>query len=90
MRDLPMPTFPIADLSAPGQRPTRRQPLRRDPRALGRARRVHASIDEGYLRRGAKMLGAPAWDPDFNTADLPLLRIEDLPSRYRKHFLAGR
>ena len=44
---------------------------------------------KGYLRCGAKLLGAPAWDPDFNTADLPmLLRIEDLPLRYRKHFLA--
>jgi putative hemolysin len=42
---------------------------------------------KGYLRCGAKVLGAPAWDPDFNTADLPmLLRIEDLPSRYRRHF----
>lgn len=35
-----------------------------------------------------RVLGAPAWDPDFNTADLPMLmRIEDLPPRYRKHFL---
>lgn len=43
---------------------------------------------KGYLRCGARVLGAPAWDPDFNTADLPmLLRIDDLPSRYRKHFL---
>ena len=43
---------------------------------------------KGYLRCGAKVLGAPAWDPDFNTADLPmLLRIEDLPSRYRRHFI---
>ena len=43
---------------------------------------------KGYLRCGAKVLGAPAWDPDFNTADLPmLLRIEDLPTRYRRHFL---
>ena len=42
---------------------------------------------KGYLRCGAKVLGAPAWDPDFNTADLPmLLRIEDLPARYRQHF----
>ena len=45
---------------------------------------------KGYLRCGAKVLGAPAWDPDFNTADLPmLLRIEDLPSRYRRHFLGA-
>ena len=44
---------------------------------------------KGYLRCGAKVLGAPAWDPDFNTADLPmLLRIEDLPARYRQHFMA--
>lgn len=48
------------------------------------------ALIKGYLRCGAKVLGAPAWDPDFNTADLPmLLRIEDLPSRYRKHFLGA-
>jgi putative hemolysin len=45
------------------------------------------ALIKGYLRCGAKVLGPPAWDPDFNTADLPLLlRIEDLPLRYRKHF----
>jgi putative hemolysin len=45
---------------------------------------------KGYLRCGARVLGAPAWDPDFNTADLPMLmRIADLPSRYRKHFLGA-
>jgi putative hemolysin len=45
------------------------------------------ALIKGYLRCGAKVLGPPAWDPDFNTADLPmLLRIEDLPARYRKHF----
>jgi putative hemolysin len=43
---------------------------------------------KGYLRMGTKVLGAPAWDPDFNTADLPMLmNIADLPRRYRKHFL---
>lgn len=46
------------------------------------------ALIKGYLRCGAKVLGAPAWDPDFNTADLPLLlRLDDLPARYRKHFL---
>jgi putative hemolysin len=46
------------------------------------------ALIRGYLRLGAKVLGAPAWDPDFNTADLPMLmRIADLPTRYRKHFL---
>lgn len=46
------------------------------------------ALVKGYLRCGAKVLGAPAWDPDFNTADLPMLmRIAELPSRYRRHFL---
>jgi putative hemolysin len=45
------------------------------------------TLIKGYLRCGATVLGPPAWDPDFNTADLPLLlRIEDLPARYRRHF----
>ena len=48
------------------------------------------ALIKGYLRCGAKVLGPPAWDPDFNTADLPmLLRIDDLPPRYRKHFLGA-
>jgi putative hemolysin len=46
------------------------------------------ALIKGYLRLGAKVLGAPAWDPVFNTADLPMLmRIDDLPPRYQKHFL---
>lgn len=46
------------------------------------------ALIKGYLRLGAKILGAPAWDPDFNTADLPMMmRINDMPARYRKHFL---
>ena len=48
------------------------------------------ALIKGYLRLGAKVLGAPAWDPDFNSADLPMLiRIGDLPARYRKHFLGA-
>jgi putative hemolysin len=48
------------------------------------------ALIRGYLRCGAKVLGPPAWDPDFNTADLPMMmRIADLPSRYRKHFLGA-
>lgn len=46
------------------------------------------ALIRGYLRLGTKVLGAPAWDPDFNTADLPMLmRLADLPPRYRRHFL---
>ena len=48
------------------------------------------ALIKGYLRLGAKVLGAPAWDPDFNTADLPMMmRTADLPARYRKHFSMG-
>ncbi|GAC1528041.1 MAG: GNAT family N-acetyltransferase [Ramlibacter sp.] len=46
------------------------------------------ALIRGYLRLGAKVLGAPAWDPDFNTADLPMLmRVGDLTPRYRRRFL---
>ena len=43
-----------------------------------------------YLRLGARLLGPPAWDPAFNTADLPMMmRMEDLPPRYRQSTLRG-
>ena len=46
------------------------------------------ALIKGYLRLGAKVLGPPAWDPDFNVADLPMMmRLQELPARYRKHFL---
>ena len=48
------------------------------------------ALIKGYLRCGAKLLGPPAWDPDFRSADLPLLmRLPDLPARYRRHFLGA-
>ena len=48
------------------------------------------ALIRGYLRCGAQVLGPPAWDPDFNTADLPMMmRMEDLPARYRRHFLGS-
>jgi len=43
---------------------------------------------KGYLKLGAKICSAPAWDPDFNTADLlTMLRISEINPRYAKHFL---
>ncbi|AVQ85255.1 MULTISPECIES: GNAT family N-acetyltransferase [unclassified Variovorax] len=42
---------------------------------------------KGYLRCGARLLGPPALDAAFNTADLPLmLRLDDIAPRYRQHF----
>lgn len=56
--------------------------------ALATGRHVEPpALLKGYLRCGARLLGPPAWDPDFGTADLPLmLRLADLPARYRRHF----
>ncbi len=43
---------------------------------------------KGYLRIGAYVCGDPAWDPDFNTADLPiLLPMSRMNPRYARHFL---
>lgn len=43
---------------------------------------------KGYLRAGAWISGAPAWDPDFNTADFPMLMpIGRTDVKYAKHFL---
>jgi putative hemolysin len=43
---------------------------------------------KGYLRLGAYIGGEPAWDPDFNTADLfIMLPISRLNERYAKHFM---
>lgn len=46
------------------------------------------SLIKAYLRCGAELLGPPAWDPDFNAADLPMLMtLAGLPQRHRRHFL---
>ncbi len=43
---------------------------------------------KGYLRLGAYICGEPAWDPEFNTADLLiLLPMSRMNSRYARHFL---
>lgn len=43
---------------------------------------------KGYLRIGAYICGEPAWDPDFNTADLlVLLPLSRLNPRYAAHFM---
>jgi putative hemolysin len=45
---------------------------------------------KGYLACGAQVLGAPAWDPDFGCADLPMmLRLDQIPAAYRRRFMAS-
>ncbi|WP_344168990.1 GNAT family N-acetyltransferase [Pilimelia columellifera] len=44
----------------------------------------------GYLRLGARVCGEPAYDPDFNVADLyVLLSMDRIHPRYRRHFLGA-
>jgi len=53
---------------------------------------THARIPpllKGYLRAGAQVCGEPAWDPEFNTADLfLLLSMRRVRERYARHFLS--
>jgi putative hemolysin len=48
------------------------------------------ALIKGYLRLGAKVLGAPAWDPDFGTADLPMmLQMREMSPAYRRRLLGA-
>ena len=58
------------------------QALRHDPDVTPPA------LIKGYLKCGGQVLGPPAWDPEFGTADLPMMmRLENLPEAYRRRFL---
>ncbi|NVD34657.1 GNAT family N-acetyltransferase [Marinobacter lutaoensis] len=42
-----------------------------------------------YMRLGARVCGAPCWDPEFRCADLlVLLEVEKLSARYSRHFMS--
>ncbi len=46
------------------------------------------ALMKGYLRCGARLLGPPAHDVAFNTADFPMmLHLADLSPAYRQHFM---
>lgn len=66
-----------------------REPLPFERLATGRAAAIPPLL-KGYLRAGAWVCGEPAWDADFNTADLPLLLpMSRLTPRYARHFVRG-
>jgi putative hemolysin len=45
---------------------------------------------KGYLRAGALVCGEPAWDSDFNTADLfMLLPVDNLNERHASRFMGS-
>lgn len=45
------------------------------------------TLIKGYMRLGCYVCGEPAWDPDFNTADLlVMLPMSLIDQRYAKHF----
>jgi putative hemolysin len=74
-------------LSDPEYRVFPRLPLPLEHLEMHRPVEVPALL-KGYLRLGARICGAPAWDPDFGTADfLTLLRLSELHPRYARHFL---
>jgi putative hemolysin len=67
-------------------------PLDATPRPNGLAstdRPNMPALVKGYIRLGAWICGAPAWDIDFNTADLfVLLPMQRMNRAYAKHFFA--
>ena len=45
------------------------------------------ALIKGYMRSGAWLCGEPAWDPDFESADVfLLLRLSNLDMRYARHY----
>ena len=79
-------SLPAKSFTAPEYRVFPRLPLPVDKLANGEVV-VQPPLVKGYLRAGARVGGAPAWDPDFNTADLfMLLDMRQMSARYARHF----
>ena len=54
------------------------------------ARRALPPLLKGYLRAGAAVCGAPAFDAEFGTADLfVLLETSQMAGRYQQHYLTA-
>jgi L-ornithine Nalpha-acyltransferase len=69
--------------------PVRDEPLD-DDATRRRAARAIPPIVRGYLRAGAVICGAPAYDAEFGTADvLALMQLEHLAARYKQHYASA-
>jgi putative hemolysin len=84
-RVFPKNPYPLAQ-AATDHVPTSDQ----TPRVVPIARAHIPALIKGYSRLGAWICGAPAWDADFNTADLfVLLPITRISGAYAKHFIGS-
>jgi putative hemolysin len=67
-----------------------RMPLQEDnaaPLDTRAARRQLPPLLKGYLRTGAVVCGAPAFDAEFGTADvLMLMQLQQMAARYQQHY----
>ncbi|MGB7479233.1 MAG: GNAT family N-acyltransferase [Burkholderiaceae bacterium] len=81
-RELPAPSIAPAEY-----RVTPHLPFPVEQREAGHAPKAPPLL-KGYLRSGAWVCGAPAWDPDFHSADFfLLLPLAKLDRRYARHYL---
>lgn len=77
----------VSHLVAPQLRVHPYRPLPLDHLDCSHEVEVPALI-KGYLRCGGQILGAPASDPDFGVADLPMmLDLGNVPAAYRARFM---
>ncbi|MBC7958018.1 MAG: GNAT family N-acetyltransferase [Cytophagales bacterium] len=68
-------------------RPRRALPL---PRIEDGVTAAVPALIKGYLRCGGKLLGPPAVDAAFNTADFPMmLQLQDMPARYSRRIFGA-
>jgi putative hemolysin len=82
----------FAGLSAHAMTDLRRRVIPKNPLPLESiapaAQAVVPPLLRGYRSLGPQIAGPPAWDPDFNTADLLVfLPMSRLPARYARRFL---
>jgi putative hemolysin len=74
-------------LAPPDEQVRPRLPLPLEQLGTGRAAEAPALIN-AYLKCGGKLLGPPAWDPEFGTADLPMmLRLSEMPASHRRRII---
>lgn len=67
--------------------PRRELPHLAKPLVACRPVEVPALI-KAYMRLGARVCGAPCWDPEFRCADLlVMLEVSQLADRYSRHFM---